>query len=71
MANQIIIDHVIIECNGCHKQTKEYPDAPIVGAEAFMHWMKFDLPRFQCPCGHEFCDLKAHIANPEVLHESS
>lgn len=60
-----IFDEITLVCNGCRGERVFYPDAPLVGAEALIHWMKTKATA--CTCGAATCDVKARVRNAEVL----
>lgn len=53
------IDHILVVCNGCHGVRKFVPDAPLIGADALIEWMKTQPTK--CSCGALTCDIKAHM----------
>ena len=63
---ELIIDHVIVVCKGCHSERTIWPDAPIIGAEQIRKFIDSGIP--PCGCGATHCDLKLHLKGvPNVL----
>lgn len=55
----LVVDYVILVCNGCRGQRRLDCDPFLVGAEALIAWMK--TKPTACPCGAPTCDVKAHL----------
>ena len=57
--SSIVIDEITLICKGCYSERVFYPDAPLVGAQAFKEWI--DTRAVQCGCGASKCDIKGRL----------
>ena len=57
---QIVVDKVILVCDGCLSERIVSFDIPLRGAEELITIMKEKVTRW-CSCGAKTCEVRAHL----------
>jgi hypothetical protein len=63
IAKQIVIDYVILTCNGCQTERTFQFNPPLRGADEIDHWLKTGVG--SCDCGAPNCTAKMHMLDEQ------